>query len=73
MIEVIKNEQKNEIKKLEKWTNTTFEKVIFDTKYCDWDVNTSTFNKHIEGYDTNVFIIEDMNDNIFGGFFFNEN
>ena len=71
MIEITQqtiNERKDEIKQLEHWTNTTFDNVIFDTECCDWNENTSTFNKHIEGYDNNVFIVEDENGNVFGGF-----
>ena len=34
----------NEIKQLEQWTNTTFDKVIFDTECCDWNQNSTFFN-----------------------------
>ena len=61
-------DRSDEIKQIEQWTNTTFDKVLFDTECCNWDVNTSTFIEHVKGYDNNVFVIEDTNGNVFGGF-----
>ena len=63
-----KKNQINEIRQIEQWTNTTFDKVIFDTECCDWKMNTSTFNKHINGNNYCAFVIEDSENNVFGGF-----
>ena len=64
----VKNDKLNIIKQIEEWSNSTFNKVIFDSNCCDYKVNTSTFHKHINDYDNCAFIVEDVDGNVFGGF-----
>ena len=66
--EIVKKNNSKYINQIEEWTFTTFDKVIFDSDYCDWKINTSTFNKHIDGNDNCAFVIEDNDGNIFGAF-----
>ena len=70
-----------ELTLLEEWSETKFKEVIFDTEYCDWADGTSTFFERILNKERLLFLIEDINNCIFGGYinniidkyFFNQN
>ena len=64
----IEIEWSDEIKQIERWSDTTFDEVIFDSNCCDWKQKTSTFNKHIRNRDNCAFIVEDTENNVFGAF-----
>ena len=63
---------KTEIRCIQKWTSTRFKEVIFDSECCDWSTRKSTFDQRILGKEKLVFIIEDDNENMFGGFIENQ-
>ena len=53
------------MKLLEKWTKLKFKEIIFDSDYCSWDINTSTFNKRIDRKGKLIITVEDEEINIF--------
>ena len=57
-----------EMKQIEEWTKSLFKEILFDTDYCDWSSEKSSFNKRIEGKENIIIIIEDINNNVFGGY-----
>ena len=57
-----------EMNKLEEWTKMRCNKVIFDSNKDNWSVNYSVFDDKISGRNDLMFIIEDVNDNKFGGY-----
>ena len=61
-------ERKEEIRKLEILFGVTYDRLVFDTDLCDWDIHTTMIDKHIVNRKKLVFLIEDVNDNLFGGF-----
>ena len=66
--EEIKRKQTKMKRMIQQWTEMTFDKIIFDTTCCNWSIDESTFDKHIIGKEHLIFIIEDENENIFGGY-----
>ena len=55
-----------EIKQIENWTNKRCGEIIFDSNKDDWNVNTSTFDSKLLFKEKIIFLIEDINGNIFG-------
>ena len=53
---------------IENWCNMTLKKIIFDSENDDWSKNTSIFDEKVFGKENLVFLIEDKNRNVFGGF-----
>ena len=58
----------NEMKQLEEWTKKKCEEVVFDSITDNWSVNTSVFDDRILNKSNLIFIIEDTNNNKFGGY-----
>ena len=54
------------IKEIEQLTFSEFGEVLFDSDFCNWDQNSSTFDSHIFGKEKVVFVIEDEDGNVFG-------
>ena len=57
-----------EVKQLEQWTNKKCSEVLFDSDKDDWSQNTSVFGDKIYGKSNLMFIVEDTNNNKFGGY-----
>ena len=66
--ENIKKRMTEEINQIELLTEMKYDRVVFDTEFCDWEIHTTQFIKHIFGREKLVFLIEDTNGNMFGGF-----
>ena len=62
------NNQTKEIKEIENLTEMIFKEIVFDSAVCNWTENTSTFDNHIFGKEKLVFVIEDTDNNLFGGY-----
>ena len=58
----------NEMNKLEEWTNKKCSEVIFDSNKDDWSQNTSVFDDRVMNKSNLMFVIEDTNNNKFGGY-----
>ena len=61
-----KKNERNQRLQIEEWTETTFHKIIFDSRIFSWNRNESVFDKIIYGKDKLVFLMEDENDTTFG-------
>ena len=59
--------EKDEMDKLEEWTNKKCSEVLFDSDKDDWNSNT-ILNKRIMNKNQLVFVIEDEQNNKFGGY-----
>ena len=70
--ENMRNSKPTGFMKLQKWSETTFDEVIFDSECCDWKLLTSTFDSRMYGKAQFMIIMKDDNDNIFGYFINNE-
>ena len=53
---------------IEEMTEMKIEETIFDTNKDNWNQNTSVFDEKIFGKEKLVFVIEDIDRNIFGAF-----
>ena len=66
--EETKQLRSKEITQIENFTELEFANVIFDSEYCEWNKNTSTFTKRIKDNENLLFIVE-VNEKItIGGF-----
>ena len=57
-----------EIETIEEFCDLTLLDVIFDSEYDNWSVSKSVFDQKIFGKENLVFVIEDTEGNLFGGF-----
>ena len=64
---LMKNEQRM-ISQIENCCNSTFQQVIFDSEYCNWEIQTSTFDQILFGKEQIVILIEQDNGNKFGAY-----
>ena len=62
----IQEEYSKEISKLEEWSFTKYEQMIFDSSIHCWNENSSEFDSIIFNKEKLMFFIEDTNDNLFG-------
>ena len=60
------NLKENEIKQLEDWTGLKCSEIVFDSRFDNWDINTSTFNKKLLEKNQLLFIVEDEDCELFG-------
>ena len=61
------NEQKeSDLSKIEEWSNTKCQKLIFDSNIDSWALNTSVFDKKLMYRNKITILIEDEDDNLFG-------
>ena len=70
--EMIKSNYEKEIKYIEEWTGLQCDSILFDSDICDWNQNSSTFDKHIWNKEKLVFLIETENDIRYGGFIYSK-
>ena len=57
-----------EITSIEEWTTYKLKGIVFDTEYCDWNLFSSTFDKHVWNREKLMFLIETSENIRFGGF-----
>ena len=62
-----------EMNYLENWSEMIYKEMIFDSDYCDWDWGKSSFDKRLLNRENYAIIIEDTENNIFGGGLININ
>ena len=60
--------ERNEMKQLEQWTNKKCGEVVFDSNKDDWSQHTSVFDSRVMNKSNLMFVIEDTNNNKFGGY-----
>ena len=58
----------SEIIQLEEWTNKKCSEVLFDSNKDNWSQNTSVFDDRVHGKNQLIFVVEDTNNNKFGGY-----
>ena len=58
----------DEMKTIEKWSDMIFQDVIFDSEHNNWSLETSEFDDIILDKNNVIFLFEDTNGNLFGGF-----
>ena len=58
----------DEQQQIESWTKKKCDEVIFDSDQDDWGRNTSVFDDKVINRSNLVFVIEDTDDNKFGGY-----
>ena len=58
----------NQFIQIEEWTKLKCDEILFDSDVDNWSIDTSTFNSKILNKDKLLFIIEDREDNKFGGY-----
>ena len=68
MTKTTKEENKEIIKQIEAWSEATFKEIVFDSDVDNWAENISVFDKHVFGKEKLVFMIEDEENNVFGGY-----
>ncbi|BFU23355.1 trichohyalin, putative [Entamoeba histolytica] len=56
------------IKQIEEWTEKRINNILFDSDKDDWNVNTSVFDQRIMNKEHVIIIIEDLEENKFGGY-----
>ncbi|BFU22935.1 predicted protein [Entamoeba histolytica] len=61
-------ETKYQIHQLEEWTNRKVGNILFDSDIDDWNKNTSVFGERIMNKEHIIIIIEDEEENKFGGY-----
>ena len=59
--------EKDEMDKLEEWTNKKYSELLFDSDKDDWSSNI-VFNQRIMNKNQLAFVVEDTNGNKFGGY-----
>ena len=59
-------------KYLENLTQMKIDEILFDSNIHNWSVDNSDFGRNIEGHSNVAIVIEDENNNIFGGFYTKE-
>ena len=57
-----------EMKQLEEWTNKKCGEVVFDSNKDNWNQNSSVFDSKLMNRSNLMFVIEDTNNNKFGGY-----
>ena len=70
--EIIKEEYSNEIQQIEKWSKMKYQSVIFDSDICQWNINNSTFDKHIWNKENVGILIETSFGVKYGGFVYSK-
>ena len=60
----------NEIKQMEELLSMKFKEVVFDSDYCNWEQNTSTFDLRIIGKHQLMFLVETKSNETFGWFIY---
>ena len=60
--------EEKEIQIIEQFTEYKLQNILFDSNYDNWKKETSIFNQLLLGKQNLVFLIEDSEENIFGGF-----
>ena len=55
-----------EIRKIEEWTNKTFDKIIFDSNEDQWDIGNSVLEEKLGSKNNLLFVVSDVNGNKFG-------
>ena len=60
--------KRKEIQQLEEWSETIFKEVIFDSEINSWGRYHSDFDSIVFGKDKLIFLIEDEEGNVFGGY-----
>ena len=58
----------DEYKKIKEWTNKQLGKVLFDSNVDDWNINTTTLHEKIMNKEKILFVVEDEENNKFGGY-----
>ena len=66
--EAIRSNPPEEMKHLEHWTFSKYDSLLFDSDYCDWKQNTSTFGDCLINKNNFVILIESMNGTKYGGY-----
>ena len=66
----IMNEYQLQIKQLEDWTGLKSKEIVFDSTYCNWEIYSSTFEKHIWNKNKLAFIVENEKGIRYGGFLY---
>ena len=66
--ENLKTKMEIEIRQLEEWSGTTFKELIFDSCIHSWKQGDSEFDQIVFNREKLVFIIEDIEGHVFGGY-----
>ena len=70
--EIIKQEHLSEIQQIEKWSEMTYQSMIFDSDICRWNRFNSTFDKHIWNKENIGLLIETSFGVKYGGFIYSK-
>ena len=62
------NNYQNYTNEINKITNLKIKEILFDSEIHDWEIGTSEFDLKIFGKEKLLFLIEDTENNLFGGF-----
>ena len=65
---LLQSQWENEMKQIKEWTSLEYQSVIFDSEINHWRIGDSSFEERIFGKGNLVFLIEDTENNLFGGF-----
>ncbi|BFU19522.1 hypothetical protein EHI8A_187890 [Entamoeba histolytica HM-1:IMSS-B] len=60
--------EKDQIDKVEEWTNLKVGTIIFDSNVDDWSKGSSVFGQRVLNRKNLVFVIKDTKNNVFGGY-----